>query len=108
LLQRAIARSWSGTVPAARADDFAIHLMNTGVAEAGAIDGCERISILRRSEGDRVRFVMISYWRDEQALRCFARDQVDEAVLYPGDELFRLEADEQASNYELIYDEAAG
>ena len=96
-----IARSWSGRVPARHADGFDAHLRVTGLAESMSIAGCLGAEILRRPDGELVEFKLVTYWDSLEALRTFAGEAVDEAVLYPGDELFELIPSRSVEHYEL-------
>jgi hypothetical protein len=39
--------------------------------------------ILRRDQGDRTEFITMSFWDSVDAIRAFAGDDIDAAVLYP-------------------------
>jgi heme-degrading monooxygenase HmoA len=96
-----LARIWSGTVPPEHADSFLDHLLATGVAEAGSLNGCLGAIILRRSKAERELFTLLTFWRDESAVAEFARGNT--AVHYIGDEAFGLIPDDSAVHYAVVY-----
>jgi heme-degrading monooxygenase HmoA len=97
-----IAREWSGTVPTERAAGFHEHLLATGIAEAETIDGFLGATVLRRDEGGRARFTLVTCWVDESAVRHFAGTDDDTARLYPGDEQFGLLPDRTATHHKVM------
>jgi len=90
-----IARSWDGCTTAAQADEYTEYIQRTGVADLAATEGNRGVWLLRRSEGDRVRFRVVSLWDSMDAVRRFAGDDAQKARYYPDDAryLFALEPD---------------
>jgi len=80
-----IARTWRGTVHRADADDYAEYIRETGFAEYGQTPGNRGAWMLRRDDGDRTEFVTLSLWDSVDAIRAFAGDDIEAAVLYPED-----------------------
>jgi heme-degrading monooxygenase HmoA len=58
--------------------------------------------MLRRLEGDRAEFVMISLWSSEEAIRAFAGDDISIAVFYPEDDRYLIERELTATHYEVV------
>jgi hypothetical protein len=98
-----IARVWSGHVPAAEAEGFHQHLLATGVAEVRAVEGNLGAIVLRRTEGGRVRFTLLTVWSDADAVRRYAGDDIDAARLYPGDDRFGLVPERRAAQHDILY-----
>ena len=80
-----IARTWRGTVHRADADEYAEYIGATGFAEYGQTPGNLGSWLLRRDDGDRTEFITLSLWDSVDAIRAFAGDDIDAAVLYPED-----------------------
>ena len=78
-----IARTWSGTVRRADADEYADYIRGTGFDEYARTPGNRGAWMLRRDDGDRTEFVTLSLWESEDAIRAFAGDDMEAAVLYP-------------------------
>jgi heme-degrading monooxygenase HmoA len=103
-----IAREWRCLCPQQTAAGFLVHLKATGVAEAVALPGCRGYQILRREAGGgMVEFTLLTYWSAEDDLRAFAGDDPGRAVLYPGDEAFRIAPETTVRHYEVAEAEFA-
>ena len=101
-----IARSWRGTTSATDADAYLEYLHRTGLAAFRTTQGNRGALALRKIEGDRAEFVILSLWDSEEAVRRFAGEDVSKAVFYPEDERFLIERDNDVSHYEVLFDSA--
>lgn len=97
-----IARIWRGAVRASDADAYARYLRETGVREYAATPGNLGVHMLRRIEGDRAEFLMLTFWESLDAVRGFAGDDVETAVFYPEDDRFLIERELTASHWEVL------
>jgi heme-degrading monooxygenase HmoA len=97
-----IARTWHGMVPAARADDYMAYLERTGLPDYRATPGNRGVWVLRRTEGDRAHFLLVSLWESMDAIRAFAGDDVERARYYPEDRGFLLELEPHVTHYEVL------
>jgi heme-degrading monooxygenase HmoA len=61
------------------------YIRETGFAEYGQTPGNRGAWMLRRDEGERTEFITLSLWESEDAIRSFAGDDIEAAVLYPED-----------------------
>ena len=59
------ARSWDGDTRARDADEYVEYLRRTGVADRASTDGNLGVFVLRREEGDRARFRLLSLWESK-------------------------------------------
>ncbi|MER7849463.1 antibiotic biosynthesis monooxygenase family protein [Kitasatospora sp. NPDC096077] len=67
-----IVRIWAGQVTADRIEEFCAHLVSQVIPQLGRTDGCLGGELLRSvSEGGH-RVLVVSRWRDEEALRGYA------------------------------------
>lgn len=96
-----IARAWRGATRAVDADDYLQYLRDTGLAEYGRAPGNRGVLTLRRLDGDRAEFLLISLWESDEAVRGFAGEDVNRAVFYPEDDRFLIERGEEVVHYEL-------
>jgi heme-degrading monooxygenase HmoA len=85
-----IARTWTGVVRRADADEYAEYINDTGFAEYARTAGNRGAWMLRRDEGERTEFITLSLWESEEAIRAFAGDDIEAAVLYPEDERYLI------------------
>jgi heme-degrading monooxygenase HmoA len=98
-----IARTWWGATRAADADAYLDYLNATGLTAYRATPGNRGVLALRRIEGDRAEFLLLTLWDSEDAIRRFAGDDIGRAVFYPEDERFLVARDERVNHYEVAY-----
>jgi heme-degrading monooxygenase HmoA len=58
--------------------------------------------MLRRDEGERTEFITLSLWESEDAIRSFAGDDIEAAVLYPEDERYLIGGQSAVAHYEVV------
>ncbi len=85
-----IARIWRGTVRTEDADEYAQYISDTGFAEYGRTPGNRGAWMLRRDEGGETVFITLSMWDSRDAIKAFAGEDIEAAVLYPEDEKFLI------------------
>jgi len=66
-----IARTWTGTVHRADADEYAEYIRTTGFAEYGKTPGNHGAWTLRHDDGDHTEFITLSLWDSVDAIRAF-------------------------------------
>lgn len=103
-----IARLWRGETPAAKADEYMDYLERTGLADYRATPGNAGVWVLRRVEGNRAEFLLISLWESYEAIDRFAGPDRDRAVYYPEDDAFLLEREPEVRHFEVMAPGGAG
>ena len=58
--------------------------------------------VLRRSEGDRARFLPVWFWESMGAIEGFAGSEPERARYYPEDEEFLLDFEPTVEHYEVL------
>ncbi len=96
-----IARTWDGVTEARRGDEYAEYVRRTGVADLSATEGNRAVYLLRRADGDRARFRVISLWDSMDGIRRFAGNDPERARYYPEDEKFLLALTPTVEHYEV-------
>jgi len=76
-----IARIWRGWAPLASADDYQRHYETEVGEHLRAVSGFRGARLLRREDGQEVIFASITFFTDLDAIRSFAGDDYDLAVL---------------------------
>ena len=99
-----IARLWHGVTPAEKADTYYEYLMRTGVADYQSVEGNRGVTVLRRVDGDKAHFLLVTLWESTDAIRQFAGEDIDKARYYPEDAAFLLEFEEHVMHYEVLYE----
>ncbi|HEY0633391.1 MAG TPA: hypothetical protein VGC98_15150 [Thermoleophilaceae bacterium] len=103
-----IARTWRGLVATARADEYMKFIEQTGLSEYAETAGNLGAHLLRRDLGDgRTEVVTLSFWESMDAVRLFAGDDPEQAVLYPGDEDFLLDTDTPIAHFDVPWSSSA-
>jgi heme-degrading monooxygenase HmoA len=97
-----IARIWRGATRAEDADAYAEYMGGTGGVALAGTPGNRGVYMLRRIDGDRAEWTMLSLWESEEAIRGFAGDDISVAVFYPEDDRFLIERDLTVSHLEVV------
>lgn len=99
-----IIREWRGRASPSNIDAYPAHFRKHVVAELQALPGFMGAHLSRRTLGDRIEFVVLTRWRDMDAIRGFAGDTPGKAVVEPGAVAALIEFDDFVNHYEVIED----
>jgi heme-degrading monooxygenase HmoA len=77
-------------------------MQGTGFKEYLETDGNQGVVALRRSVGDRVEFLFLSFWESIEAVRPFAGEDYGRAVFYPEDDTYLIDRDLHVDHYEVV------
>ena len=95
------ARIWRGVVRTGDADEYARYIRGTGFSEYGRTEGNRGAWMLRRDEDGETEFLTLSMWESRDAIKAFAGEDIEAAVLYPEDEKY-LVGESTIAHYEVI------
>ena len=96
-----IARTWHGWTTRENADAYE-HLLRTEVLPGiHRVDGYRGAYLLRRDAGDEVEFVTITLFDSMDAVRAFAGDDFETAVILPEAERLLLRPDAKSVHFEI-------
>jgi heme-degrading monooxygenase HmoA len=79
----AVARSWSARATPEGADAYVAFFRGTLVPELARIPGHRGALVLRHDEGSAVAITVLTFWESMDAVKRFAGDAVDRAVVEP-------------------------
>jgi heme-degrading monooxygenase HmoA len=96
-----IARTWRGAVRAEDADAYLDYLEATGLKEYRETRGNRGVFALRRIDGDRCEYLIVSLWDSLEAVQRFAGEDPEQAVFYPEDDRFLVDRDLTSTHYEV-------
>jgi heme-degrading monooxygenase HmoA len=96
-----IARIWSGAVRTTDAGTYADYIRDTGFAEYGRTPGNRGAWLLRRDDGGTTEFLTLSLWDTVDAIRAFAGEDIEAAVLYPEDERYLIGGESSIRHYDV-------
>jgi heme-degrading monooxygenase HmoA len=97
-----IARMWRGSAIRERADDYVKHLQQSVVSELRQIDGFRGIYLLQRESSDGVEFVVLTLWESMDAIRKFAGENPEVAVVAPTARVLFREYDAKVKHFEIV------
>jgi heme-degrading monooxygenase HmoA len=95
-----IARIWRGWAPQARAGDYQRHYESEVSGHLRAVSGFRGADLLRRDEGTEVMFTSITWFTDLEAVRDFAGDDYEQAVVEDAARAALSRWDERVSHHE--------
>jgi len=96
-----IARLWRGVAIAGNADAYQRHATGTVFPALRGIAGHRGAYLLRRMVGGRTEFLALTLWDSLDAIRAFAGDDLENAVVEPEARAVLAEFDEFARLYEV-------
>jgi heme-degrading monooxygenase HmoA len=98
-----IARSWSAEAIPENADKYIRHFREKVLPVVTSIEGHRGAYVLKRSRGDSVEIVIITLWESMNAVRKFAGDEPDVAVVTDEARAILSRFDEQVAHYDVVW-----
>jgi dTDP-4-amino-4,6-dideoxygalactose transaminase len=99
-----IARMWRGWATSETADDYRRHYETDVAAHLGQVAGFRGARLLSRPDGDEVLFTSITYFTTLDAVRAFAGDDYELAVLEDTARAALTRWDERVTHHEVALD----
>ncbi len=96
-----IARMWRGWAAPGHADDYQRHYETEVREHLTAVSGFRGAQLLRRDEGGEVAFTSITWFADLDAVRGFAGDDYERAVVEDAARAALSRWDDRASHHEV-------
>ena len=99
-----IARVWHGVVPLVKADGYGKYLADSdrGVRDYQRVPGNRGVCLMRRDEGDRAHFLLMSFWESRQVIEAYAGPDIDRAQYFPYDRECLLAPEANVAHYEVL------
>ena len=97
-----IARHWKGVAKAASADAYVDHLRHDTFPALRKLGGFIDASIFRRAVPEGVEFVVVTHWDTLEAIRAFAGDDIEAAVVPPNVQAMMVDYDRTVRHYEAL------
>lgn len=98
-----IERHWKGIARKERANEYIAHLRDDTFEEIEKIKGFISASILRRDLSEGVEFLVITKWETLEAIKQFAGDEVEAAVVPKLVQDIMLKFDKNVRHYEVNF-----
>jgi heme-degrading monooxygenase HmoA len=97
-----IARYWRGSTSGENADAYETVLRTRVLPELDEIPGSKGMYVLRRDVDDGVEFVTLSLFDSLDAIKAFAGEDYDQAVILPEALAVLAAYEPTASHYEIV------
>jgi heme-degrading monooxygenase HmoA len=99
-----IARVWHGVVPAEKAEGYARYLAESerGVEDYRRLPGNRGVTLLRRADGDRVHFTLISLWESREAITAYTGPDLERARYFAYDLECLIDPEPQVAHHEVL------
>ena len=97
-----IARMWRGSAIPERVDDYVKHLQESVVPQLCKIDGFKGVYLLRRNSPEDVEFLVLTLWESMEAIRKFAGENPEVAVVAPTARALFREYDAEVKHFEIL------
>jgi heme-degrading monooxygenase HmoA len=97
-----ISRQWRGLAKAAHAEEYVEHLKTDTFAQLRRIPGFVDASILTRKVERGVEFLIVTRWQSLEAIRSFAGEAAETAVVPQNVQRMMVEYDRRVLHYEVL------
>lgn len=97
-----IGRVWRGWADRERAGDYEAHFRGEVLAALGEVPGCRGGYLLRRDDADGVEFVTLTLFDSLDAVRAFAGEAYETAVVAEGARAALREYERTVLHYTIV------
>ncbi len=97
-----IARLWSARATPAQAPAYVQHLRTQVLPAVRGVAGYAGAQLLQRAGPDEVEILVITWWRSLEAIRGFAGDDLEGAVVADEAAALLTDFDRRVRHYELV------
>jgi heme-degrading monooxygenase HmoA len=97
-----VMRSWRGFAAKAKAHAYPDHLLKSVRPKLEQLNGFRGLYLLRRLQGNEVEFRVLTLWESMEAVRSFAGDHPDQAVVEPEARAVLIRFDSAVEHYEVV------
>ena len=101
-----IARVWTARTTPARVAAYAEHLRTRVLPQLRRLDGYAGASLLRRDADGGTELIVVTRWRSLDAVRAFAGDDPDVAVVEDEAAAVLSRYDTRVRHYEIVTEDA--
>jgi heme-degrading monooxygenase HmoA len=111
-----ILRTWHGRTRLEDGDAYEVFMKERAAPDYGSMDGLVQLFFTRRdeiargAEGDSPtgkqgcsHFLLVTVWRDMEAVKAFAGDDPAKAKYYPEDDRYLLEKEDCSLNHQVFF-----
>lgn len=99
-----IAKIWHRKIKAEHFEEYTDFMKSVAVPVYEKTEGFIKLIFLRRIEGEFAHFNLITFWKNLDVIKNFARDDYEVAMYYPRDKDYLLEFEEKVTHYDVFAD----
>jgi heme-degrading monooxygenase HmoA len=99
-----IARIWRGWAPVAVASDYQRHYETEVSSHLRGVDGFRGAQLLRKDDGQEVMFTSVTFFNDIDAVRGFAGEDYEQAIVEETARRALSRWDERVSHHDVAVD----
>jgi heme-degrading monooxygenase HmoA len=100
-----VVRQWRGWATSEKANEYPEHFLAAVLPELRKIEGFRGTYLLRRQADHGVEYTVLTVWESMDAIRRFAGENPDLAVVAPGAQAALRGFDKTATHYEVVAEE---
>jgi heme-degrading monooxygenase HmoA len=97
-----IVREWRGRAALGQERAYPKHFRDSVLPQLRKVEGFLGARLLRRKLPDAVEFVVLTRWSSLHAIKAFAGDDIDRAVVEPAAVAALVDYDREVRHYELL------
>ncbi len=97
-----IVRAWRGYASAAIPDAYPRHLLESVRPKLERLAGFRGLTLLRRHLGAEIEFLVLTHWESMDAIRAFAGDDPERAVVEPEARAALVRFDDRVIHYDVL------
>jgi heme-degrading monooxygenase HmoA len=97
-----IVRVWRGYASAATQDAYPKHLLENVRPKLERLAGFRGLMLLRRPTGEEIEYLVLTHWQSMDAVRAFAGDDPERAVVEPEARVALVRFDDLVTHYEVL------
>jgi len=99
-----IIREWRGRSSRDRVEAYPAHFRNVVLPELRGIAGFVSATLSRRDQGETIEYLVLTRWQSIDAIRAFAGNAPDKAVVEPSAVATLTDYDDSVRHYEVVED----
>jgi heme-degrading monooxygenase HmoA len=97
-----IVRAWRGYASTAAPDAYPKHLLENVRPNLERLSGFQGLTLLRRHVGAEIEYLVLTLWESMDAVRAFAGEDPERAVVEPEARAALTRFDEQVTHYDVL------
>jgi len=102
-----IVRVWRAMATSRNCPAYREHLERTVLPQLRVLPGFLGVTLMQSDRGDQVELVVSSRWQSMAAVRAFAGNEPDRAVVEPAATAVLVGFDRTVSHYEVVFEAGA-